>query len=314
LLLLLFFVVGYVKASFPYNAGREDELSFACGDYIAVLRKTEGGWWRGSCNGKVGLFPQNRIKELELESLATATVKFNFNARRRDELTIAKGEEVEIMKLRNKNWFLVKYENAVGNFPACYLQYDAALQAQIPTAAKPAKPTAGAATAAAAVAKAAPPATAPLAVPSPSRVAAAAAATAAADATPPTGSPASGGPPKAIGRLPSMGRFGSPGPASSATTPTGAAAIPSPLATPSAASAPPAAAAPPPVMPRPPPPAEPQPKKQCQVLYDYEARYPNELTISKGDIIDIISQTGNWWEGELNGQRGQFPNNYVQLL
>ena len=310
----MFFVVGYVKASFPYNAGREDELSFACGDYIAVLRKTEGGWWRGSCNGKVGLFPQNRIKELELESLATATVKFNFNARRRDELTIAKGEEVEIMKLRNKNWFLVKYENAVGNFPACYLQYDAALQAQIPTAAKPAKPTAGAATAAAAVAKAAPPATAPLAVPSPSRVAAAAAATAAADATPPTGSPASGGPPKAIGRLPSMGRFGSPGPASSATTPTGAAAIPSPLATPSAASAPPAAAAPPPVMPRPPPPAEPQPKKQCQVLYDYEARYPNELTISKGDIIDIISQTGNWWEGELNGQRGQFPNNYVQLL
>ena len=311
MLLLLFFVVGYVKASFPYNAGREDELSFACGDYIAVLRKTEGGWWRGSCNGKVGLFPQNRIKELELESLATATVKFNFNARRRDELTIAKGEEVEIMKLRNKNWFLVKYENAVGNFPACYLQYDAALQAQIPTAAKPAKPTAGAAAAAAAVAKAAPPATAPLAVPSPSRVAAAATA---ADATPPTGSPASGGPPKAIGRLPSMGRFGSPGPASSATTPTGAAAIPSPLATPSAASAPPAAAAPPPVMPRPPPPAEPQPKKQCQVLYDYEARYPNELTISKGDIIDIISQTGNWWEGELNGQRGQFPNNYVQLL
>jgi len=311
LLLLLFFVVGYVKASFPYNAGREDELSFACGDYIAVLRKTEGGWWRGSCNGKVGLFPQNRIKELELESLATATVKFNFNARRRDELTIAKGEEVEIMKLRNKNWFLVKYENAVGNFPACYLQYDAALQAQIPTAAKPAKPTAGAAAAAAAVAKAAPPATAPLAVPSPSRVAAAATA---ADATPPTGSPASGGPPKAIGRLPSMGRFGSPGPASPATTPTGAAAIPSPLATPSAASAPPAAAAPPPVMPRPPPPAEPQPKKQCQVLYDYEARYPNELTISKGDIIDIISQTGNWWEGELNGQRGQFPNNYVQLL
>ena len=307
----MFFVVGYVKASFPYNAGREDELSFACGDYIAVLRKTEGGWWRGSCNGKVGLFPQNRIKELELESLATATVKFNFNARRRDELTIAKGEEVEIMKLRNKNWFLVKYENAVGNFPACYLQYDAALQAQIPTAAKPAKPTAGAAAAAAAVAKAAPPATAPLAVPSPSRVAAAATA---ADATPPTGSPASGGPPKAIGRLPSMGRFGSPGPASSATTPTGAAAIPSPLATPSAASAPPAAAAPPPVMPRPPPPAEPQPKKQCQVLYDYEARYPNELTISKGDIIDIISQTGNWWEGELNGQRGQFPNNYVQLL
>ena len=307
----MFFVVGYVKASFPYNAGREDELSFACGDYIAVLRKTEGGWWRGSCNGKVGLFPQNRIKELELESLATATVKFNFNARRRDELTIAKGEEVEIMKLRNKNWFLVKYENAVGNFPACYLQYDAALQAQIPTAAKPAKPTAGAAAAAAAVAKAAPPATAPLAVPSPSRVAAAATA---ADATPPTGSPASGGPPKAIGRLPSMGRFGSPGPASSATTPTGAAAIPSPLATPSAASAPPAAAAPPPVMPRPPPPAEPQPKKQCQVLYAYEARYPNELTISKGDIIDIISQTGNWWEGELNGQRGQFPNNYVQLL
>jgi hypothetical protein len=305
-------LVGYVKALFPYNSTRDDELSFACGDFIAVVRKTDSGWWRGACNGKFGMFPLNRTKELELESLGTATVKYNFNARRRDELTIAKGEQVDIMRLRNKDWFLVRHEHVIGNFPACYLQYDMALHSHI----QPAKilkpvPTASATSSAGA----GPNASAGASAGASASASAGASASASASASP------GGFKPPGISRLPSQNRFGGSqgSPSPMATPPTGAMRVPSPNATPPtasplpAASAPPAAA-PPPVMPRAPPVEPREPKKQCQVLYSYEARYPNELTITKGDIIDIISQTGNWWEGELNGNRGQFPNNYVQLL
>jgi len=31
-------------------------------------------------------------------------------------------------------------------------------------------------------------------------------------------------------------------------------------------------------------------------------------------VISVIRQGGEWWEGELNGNRGLFPSNYVKLL
>ncbi|GAB1221327.1 hypothetical protein ENUP19_0260G0008 [Entamoeba nuttalli] len=52
----------------------------------------------------------------------------------------------------------------------------------------------------------------------------------------------------------------------------------------------------------------------CRANYDYSAQETNELTIKAGDIIKILSKEGDWWIGELNGQTGQFPSNYVTLL
>eukprot|EP01130_Rhizamoeba_saxonica_P002404 TRINITY_DN12207_c0_g1_i1.p1 TRINITY_DN12207_c0_g1~~TRINITY_DN12207_c0_g1_i1.p1 ORF type:complete len:1112 (-),score=281.88 TRINITY_DN12207_c0_g1_i1:48-3341(-) len=55
-------------------------------------------------------------------------------------------------------------------------------------------------------------------------------------------------------------------------------------------------------------------KPTCEALYNYEAREADELTISKGDIITIIKENPDWWEGELNGKVGLFPANYVKKL
>ncbi|EDR22022.1 proline-serine-threonine phosphatase interacting protein, putative [Entamoeba dispar SAW760] len=60
-----------------------------------------------------------------------------------------------------------------------------------------------------------------------------------------------------------------------------------------------------------------QPKtnnNMCRVNYDYSAQETNELSIKTGDIIKVLSKEGDWWIGELNGQTGQFPSNYVTLL
>ena len=56
---------------------------------------------------------------------------------------------------------------------------------------------------------------------------------------------------------------------------------------------------------------------QAKALYDYVANPddPNELSFKKGDIFDITSQLGNWWEAEaVDGSTGIIPSNYMQLV
>ncbi|XP_043928201.1 SH3 domain-containing kinase-binding protein 1 isoform X3 [Protopterus annectens] len=51
------------------------------------------------------------------------------------------------------------------------------------------------------------------------------------------------------------------------------------------------------------------------VEFDYEAQQEDELTITVGDIItNITKEEGGWWEGEFNGRRGLFPDNFVREL
>jgi endophilin-A len=67
-----------------------------------------------------------------------------------------------------------------------------------------------------------------------------------------------------------------------------------------------------------PPPA--LPKKSIQTpsasvvvaLYDYDATDDGELSFKEGDQIKVIDNSGDWWMGELKGQTGMFPSNYVQ--
>ncbi|XP_077977214.1 intersectin-1-like isoform X2 [Glandiceps talaboti] len=55
----------------------------------------------------------------------------------------------------------------------------------------------------------------------------------------------------------------------------------------------------------------------CQVIamYPYTALNEDELTFSKGCVINVVNQDEkDWWKGELNGNTGLFPSNYVQQL
>lgn len=58
--------------------------------------------------------------------------------------------------------------------------------------------------------------------------------------------------------------------------------------------------------------------ERAKVTFAYEPENPDELKLVKGDIVtvlnkDIIESEG-WWEGEVNGKVGMFPNNFVELL
>lgn len=58
-------------------------------------------------------------------------------------------------------------------------------------------------------------------------------------------------------------------------------------------------------------------KEYCKVLFPYEAQNEDELSIREGDTVLIINKDcvdAGWWEGEVNGRRGMFPDNFVKLL
>lgn len=54
----------------------------------------------------------------------------------------------------------------------------------------------------------------------------------------------------------------------------------------------------------------------CQVIamYDYTANNEDELSFSKGQLINVLNKDdADWWQGEINGVTGLFPSNYVKM-
>lgn len=70
------------------------------------------------------------------------------------------------------------------------------------------------------------------------------------------------------------------------------------------------------------PPPPPPPKKigsfhgeYVTAMYDFDAHSEGDLSFREGDRIRVVKKTNSsqdWWEGELRGQRGSFPANYVK--
>ena len=53
----------------------------------------------------------------------------------------------------------------------------------------------------------------------------------------------------------------------------------------------------------------------ARVLFEYEAEQPDELTLVIGKVINNVNQQdGGWWEGEIDGKRGVFPENFVEVI
>ncbi|KAI8139724.1 hypothetical protein BJV82DRAFT_625834 [Fennellomyces sp. T-0311] len=68
--------------------------------------------------------------------------------------------------------------------------------------------------------------------------------------------------------------------------------------------------------------AAPKPKEDAapkvsrvRALYDFQPTEQGELGFQKGDIIRVLESVyRDWWKGELRGQMGIFPVNYVEKL
>ncbi|KAF9790280.1 SH3 domain-containing protein [Thelephora terrestris] len=71
----------------------------------------------------------------------------------------------------------------------------------------------------------------------------------------------------------------------------------------------------PPHLPQPPQPIPSYPKARALWPYNEDKKEPNDLTISVGDVIDIVEETNpDWWTGRNKGSQGLFPSTYVQKI
>lgn len=54
---------------------------------------------------------------------------------------------------------------------------------------------------------------------------------------------------------------------------------------------------------------------EALVLIDFEGTMSDELTVKMGDVLKNVTKASEegWLQGELNGKRGIFPSNFVQV-
>ena len=55
----------------------------------------------------------------------------------------------------------------------------------------------------------------------------------------------------------------------------------------------------------------------AKVLFDFDTDEPGEINLLAGEFITVLDRTdeGGWWVGcKMNGEEGEFPFNYVEII
>jgi hypothetical protein len=55
--------------------------------------------------------------------------------------------------------------------------------------------------------------------------------------------------------------------------------------------------------------------EKARALYTFEGRSQDEISFNEGDVVDVVARPfPDWWEGCVDGRRGLFPSNYVEII
>ncbi|XP_040576071.1 uncharacterized protein cindr [Lepeophtheirus salmonis] len=83
---------------FPYEAQNEDELTLGEGRVVNIISKDseDKGWWRGELDGKIGVFPDNFVKLVNLQEISSGNKKNRTHSPNRDSGNFEKGSKEKI--------------------------------------------------------------------------------------------------------------------------------------------------------------------------------------------------------------------------
>lgn len=321
-----------VLVEFEYDAKEEDELTMNVGDIITNVTRASDGWYEGTLNGKRGMFPDNFVKEIKKEkptppvlpaakkpaaptapdpakqtsnaggvselrnrlgsTIISATpgqaapvvagkkpnkkakVHHDYKPENPDELALEVGQIVEILKQEEEGWWEGSINGKSGLFPSNFVDIIDSSAEQTP----------------------------------------------AEEVTEIRGRRIQGvGFGNIFGGGPiNLRPTGPVPPKKEVTTPDGdrevkvmhelpRASVKAKVQTPSTPSHPTPA----------PPVVETKPQVRAIVRYPYTAANEDELSLAEGDTVVVLDQNladAGWWRGELRGQVGVFPDNFVELL
>lgn len=94
------------RVIYSYSQDHEDELNLNVGDIITIIGEEEEGWWKGTLNGKEGVFPSNFVEEIKPVNVPHSNSKDN-------------------LILSNKDWEDDgKPSNSSGNYLSFYFYID----------------------------------------------------------------------------------------------------------------------------------------------------------------------------------------------
>ncbi|KAL9985525.1 hypothetical protein ACROYT_G007942 [Oculina patagonica] len=148
-----------VKGLFDYHALKSDEVSFKANEILDIISIQSTAWWTArNQDGSVGLIPTNYVQVVgddvshvpfhenmpEVGNRAssnqknqkddgavipgnecdTVIAKFNFRRRYGDELTIQKGDRIDVIRKAKDGWWKGKIGKRIGWFPSNYVTKD----------------------------------------------------------------------------------------------------------------------------------------------------------------------------------------------
>ena len=113
-----------VRALYTFTAESSRELSFQKGNILRVTGDVDDNWLRGEMGDRVGIFPSSYVEFIPKtsEQKLKARAKFNFKAKNESELTMLKGEVLEVERKIDCNWVEVRLGERIGIVPSDYLE------------------------------------------------------------------------------------------------------------------------------------------------------------------------------------------------
>ncbi|CAD5227122.1 unnamed protein product [Bursaphelenchus xylophilus] len=127
-------------ALYQFDAVESTDLSLKIGERIFVTEQ-EGEWWKGTANGRTGIFPANYVEKADsAPALPTSTVSASgdstemdrkakviaaFEATAENQISLHVGDQVQIKNTTPGGWWegnVIGKEDKVGWFPGNYVQ------------------------------------------------------------------------------------------------------------------------------------------------------------------------------------------------
>ncbi len=110
-------------AMYSYTPTGSDELALRPGDNVVILDRTDTGWFRGCTTqgGSGGLFPASYVREInDGDELQRVVAKFDLTEPNTDELAFLTGQQFDILRQLDDEWYLVR---RVGNDGVRFLSW-----------------------------------------------------------------------------------------------------------------------------------------------------------------------------------------------